>query len=71
MITKEEGPVGSRALKQTELNSCSRVPFPADSASPFSPDLLAVARIVQRARRYAPTPPPMVIFPDGHEERLE
>lgn len=46
------------------------VTFPAESASQFSPDLLVIAGIVQRARRYAPTPPAMVVFSDGHEEVL-
>ena len=70
MSANEEGPVGSRALKQTELNSSSNVTFPAGTSIKFSPDLLAIARIIQRARLYAPTPPPMVVFPDGHEEVL-
>jgi len=53
-----------------ETESCSKVADPAVSATPFSPDLLAVAGIVARARQYAPTPPAMVVMPDGSEGRL-
>ena len=51
-------------------NSANNLPFPAESASPFTPDLLAIAALIGRARRHERTKPPMVVFADGHVEVL-
>lgn len=39
-----------------------------DIATPLTPDLLAVAAIVGRARKHSPEPKPMRVFQDLHEE---
>lgn len=46
------------------------LPDPSRAATPFSPDILAIAAIVTRARQHSPEPRPMVVFSDGHEEVL-
>lgn len=42
-------------------------PCPAAS---LKPDALTVARVVSEARKHSPEPPPMVVHPNGSEERL-
>lgn len=43
---------------------------PAPASTPLSPDILAIASIVSRARRHSPEPKPMVVLRDGSEVEL-
>lgn len=55
--------------KQVILSG-TNVTFLCPPSTPFSPDLLAIARIVQRARRHSPEPRPMIVYQDLREEVL-
>jgi len=44
--------------------------FLTPAAMVVTPDLLVIAVVIVRARRQSPTPPAVVVFPDGREERL-
>lgn len=67
---KEKSLAASQAREKTELNSSSKVADPAVSASSFSPDLLAVAAVIQRARQHEHQPKPQIVMADGSEVEL-
>ncbi len=44
--------------------------MPPERLAALLPETLGALRVVARSRLQSPTPPAMVVFPDGHEETL-